>query len=353
MRPLVALATTVGVPGFLTLRGAVTVALAVMTLVAVVLSLLIAGRRALRRRGVARRRCAAAPMRPVLMELAAGEPGEVSAAVDRLARADARTWAAVEPAVIGLLGKVRGESRDGVVTVLTARGVLARAAHDLHRRGSLRRVRAAEMLGRARDTAAIHPLIGLVTDRDREVRVVAARALGRIGAPRAVGPLLAALGRQDRTVPVTVVAQALLHVGTAGAPAVAVSLMSPCALERTTAADVLGRLAAASAYDRLVDVARHDDVPEVRAAALTALGRLGLPGAADVLVTATRATHPATVRTAAVRALAVLGVRGEEEVLRALADDGDAVVSGEAVSALAILGASLVAREPVALGASA
>ncbi len=334
-----------------TLEGVIALALAVMTLVAVGLALAIAGRRALRRRGAQRRRRAAAPLRGVLMELAAGEPGEVSAAVDRLAGADARTWAAVEPAVVGLLGKVRGDSRDGVVTVLAARGVLARAGRDLHRRGALRRVRAADLLGRARDVTAVHALIGLLTDPDDEVRAVAARALGRIGSPRAVGPLLAGLGRHHRALPVTVVAQALLHVGAPGAPAVAVSLMSAAALERTTAAEVLGRLGAVSAFDRLVDTARHDDVPEVAAAAVTALGRLGTPGALDVLVAASAADRPTVLRAAAARALGALGVPSSAGLLADLADDPDPVVAQDGAAALAAVLPRDV-RERVVAGAS-
>lgn len=287
---------------------ALTTALGALTLLTAGLAVAIAARRGLRRAAATRHRRASAPLRPLVVELAAGDAGEVSAAVDRFARLDPRTWSVVEPAVVALLSKVRGESRDGVVTVLAARGVLARAGRDLHRSGALRRARAAELLGRARERGAVHQLLVLLDDRDPEVRPVAARALGRIGAPRAAGPLLSALGREHHALPVTVVAQALLRIGLPGAPAVAVSLMASSGLVRTTAADVLGRLGAAAAHDRLVDALAHDGSDEVRAAAATALGRLGLPGSAGPLLAVAGEGAVPRVRLAARQALAALGL---------------------------------------------
>lgn len=51
------------------------------------------------------------------------------------------------------------------------------------------RWKAAEMLGRMEDPAAVEDLIGTLWDDDERVRLKAAWALGRIGDPRAVPPL--------------------------------------------------------------------------------------------------------------------------------------------------------------------
>ena len=51
------------------------------------------------------------------------------------------------------------------------------------------RWKAAEMLGRIRDPAAVEPLIDTLWDDDSRVRLKAAWALGQIGDVRALGPL--------------------------------------------------------------------------------------------------------------------------------------------------------------------
>jgi HEAT repeat protein len=57
-----------------------------------------------------------------------------------------------------------------------------------------------EALGEIRDPRAVEPLIGLLGDKDNEVRWEAALALGEIADPRALGPLEGALRDPDRYV---------------------------------------------------------------------------------------------------------------------------------------------------------
>jgi HEAT repeat protein/CheY-like chemotaxis protein len=63
-----------------------------------------------------------------------------------------------------------------------------------------RRLAVAEALGRIGDERAVEPLLGLLEDRDRDVRQAAVAALGRIGDERALEPLLGLLEDRDRDV---------------------------------------------------------------------------------------------------------------------------------------------------------
>ena len=323
----------------MTTPTAVAAAVTALSALVVLLSLGIAARRSWRRRVDLRRRALSEPVRPHLLELLAGEPDEQAAAATRLSALDRRTWGAVEPSVVALLGKVRGEGRREVVRVLAHRGVLARARRDLRAPSASRRARAAELLGVVEEQAAVRPLVRLLRDRDAEVRLAAARALGRLGAPQAAGPLLAALEAVPARVPGPVVAQALLRIGSAAAGAASRALASPSTPAATTAAEVLGRLGEASALEGLRERLEHDERPAVRARAATALGRLGLPAALPALLPAVGPHEDPAVRVAATRALGELGATGAAPVLCALLDDDDDRVAAEAGPALLRLGA--------------
>jgi HEAT repeat protein len=309
-------------------------ALLALTALVVALAASIAARRTLRRRRLARQRRRADPVRPLLLALAAGELDEQLEAQAALAALDPAAWRAVEPSVVALLGKVRGESLLAVVELLDERGLLARAGRDLLARSAVRRARAAELLGAAGQRAAVPALVALLDDRDAEVRLVAARALGRISLPGAAGPLLASLGGASPLVPVPVVAHALLRIGSAGAGAVRRGLDAPAPLVRTTAAEVLGRLGAVAAVEGLCALLARDPVPGVRASAATALGRLGAPAALAALVGATAAPEPAAVRLAAARALGEVGAPRALDHLATLVADADDRVAAAATTAL-------------------
>lgn len=59
------------------------------------------------------------------------------------------------------------------------------------------RGRAAQMLGRIRDSRAVHPLITALRARGYQTPIHAAEALGRIGDKRAIDPLLELMNNQS------------------------------------------------------------------------------------------------------------------------------------------------------------
>lgn len=318
---------------------------ALLGLAAVVLALvgLISARRAARRWRAERVRRATQPLRPLLLALVAGEPDEQADAASRLAALAPPVWRSVEPAVVALLSKVRGDSRAEVVGLLEDRGVLGRARADLRRRGAVQRARAAELLGAAGDERAVPVLVELLTaDRAGEVRVVAARALGRIGAAEAASPLLSALREQQGRgrVPPQVVAHALLRIGPAASDDVTAAVADDSSAVRATACEILGRIGAVGSVAALRRCLRDDGSAEVRARAARALGRLGMPSALEDLVAASAPPVPAAVRACAVEALGELGDPRAVPVLRDLLADDDGRVAALAGPALVGLGGS-------------
>ena len=127
-----------------------------------------------------------------------------------------------------------------------------------------------DTLARTEDTDLLKVLL---TDRDRQIRIVAARAIGRIGLPEAV-PLLMA-GLTDRTLPANTVSMAIVRIGTRANTVLVPSLSSHDALTRAVAAELLGYLDATNATRRLIASLEDRDVA-VATASANALGRLQL-----------------------------------------------------------------------------
>lgn len=333
-------------PLALVTAGLVLVSVAVLALAAA-----IAVVRAVRARRAARARAVAEPLRPLLLEVAVGEGPEAEDAAAALASLDTAGWRSVEPAVLAVLGKVRGDGQRLLVELLAARGVVAGARRDLTARSAVRRATAAELLGAAGYAPAVPELAALLRDGDPEVRLVAARALGRAGAPGAVGTgveeapraaaaaLLSSLAGARPAAPPDVVARSLLLVGTPAAPALLAALAAPEALVRLTAAEVLGRLGATTAAPALEDLVLRDPVDAVRARSATALGRLGVPSATSALRAATTPATASSVRRAAVRSLGEVGDPSSLRCLWGLLDDADGGVADAAATALLGLGA--------------
>ncbi|SDQ68840.1 HEAT repeat domain-containing protein [Quadrisphaera sp. DSM 44207] len=316
--------------------AALLTAIACLAVLVAALAAAIASRRALRRRRAARDRRLAEPLRPLLLLLVAGEEEESAAAAARLSSLDPAAWRVVEPAVVALLGKVRGDAQRDVVRLLEDRGVLAGARRGLASASAVRRAGAAHLLGAAGDDRAARRLVQRLCDRDPEVRQVAARTLGRTGSPEVAVPLLAALA--EGRVPAAVVAQALLRIGLPAAAALARATSSPVPAVRTTAVEVLGRVGAVSAFPQLQLRLFRDPLPEVRARAATALGRLGAPAALHALMEAASPAEPLAVRLAATRALGELGDPAAGQRLRLLLHEPDARVASTAGTALLALG---------------
>jgi HEAT repeat protein len=234
----------------------------------------------------------------------------------------------------GLLRKLRGEDRRVLTTLLEASGQIDRARRDTRRPGPVRRARAAELLGAAGAADALPDLTRLLRDRDPDVRAAAARALGKLGHPQAASSLLATLGA-ERPVPAGVVSIALLHLGPACAPALRDGLdIGNGPHVRTLAAELLGRLGAIEAADRLIEAVDSDPFPAVRAAAARALGRAGVPRAAAPLERALARDPAAEVRRAAAWALGELGGGAAVDGLAAALSSGDHALAREAARSL-------------------
>jgi HEAT repeat protein len=293
--------------------------------------------RTARRFGATRRERQTATVRPYLLAMLAEEDQEVAQDMRaRLLDLDSRTWAALEPTVGQLLGKVRGSSHDLLRTLLELRGTLARAQRRVHRPGAVGRARAAELLGSVEDPSVTPHLVRRLADRDPEVRQVAARALGRSGDPAAAEPLLACLA--GGSVPPRVVAQALLRLGPGAEPALVGALAKEDELIRAVAVEILGLSSAVSA-SRVVRVCLVEDQSlEVRIRAARSLGRVGLLTALGPLLDATEPDQPTPLRAVAARALGELGHPFAVPRLRALLRDPVHRVAANAGRSLALLG---------------
>ncbi|MBI3303281.1 MAG: HEAT repeat domain-containing protein [Deltaproteobacteria bacterium] len=125
---------------------------------------------------------------PLVAALRDGDYSTQRAAADALgAIGDMR---AIEPLVTAFKDeRVWWAAMDALVRIGPAAvGSLVAALRD---RDENVRGRAAQALGRLRDTRAVDPLMAALKDKDWFVREAAAEALGRIGDVRAVGSLLA------------------------------------------------------------------------------------------------------------------------------------------------------------------
>jgi HEAT repeat protein len=246
-------------------------------------------------------------------------------------------WTAAEPGALGLLSKLRGEAHQALVSVFLRRGVARQALRDLGARSPVRRARAAQILGDLELKQAVPQLCALLTDRNREVRVVAVRALGRIGDPAAAWRLIASLDQAD-PVPSLLATHTLVQLGPDAEVTLSAALDHPQARVRAVCLDALGLLGAAGAVGRMSRVLREDTVLDVRVAAATNLGQLGVRAALDPLVNALNPARPAPLRAAAARALGDLGAPAAVPALVALLADEEYQVAHEGGHALRRLG---------------
>jgi len=316
-----------------TAAGLLTTAIFGIGVLVAVLAGLTAGRRTLRRAGDRRRRALSADVRPLVLELAAGDGPEAAEAEQRLAALDERTWRAVEPEVTALLLKVRGDNHALLVSVLDRRGAVSRAVRALSSRSAVRRARAAELLGSTRRRTVVPDLVRLLGDRDPDVRQVAARALGRIGSDRAATALLDAVG-DPGDVPPRIVAAALLRIGSGAHPALVTALDGPDPLRRAVAADIAGLDGAVAAVPALLRRLQTDEEIEVRIRTARALGRIGSPAGLDALLAATDGARRTALRTVAVKALGDLGSPRAVPRLVELLEDPAHRIAGNAATAL-------------------
>jgi HEAT repeat protein len=284
-----------------------------------------------------RRARLAAPARRALLALAAGD--DDPAQVDALVTLDQAAWRAVEGTAVAMLGKVRGEAYEALVTVFERRGAGVRALRELNRADPVRRSRSAEVLGNLARRESVPPLCGLLSDPDPDVRAVATRALGRIGDSAATQPLLGAVAGR-RGIPPPLVAHAVLRLGTGAQPGLIAACDHFDPWVRATAVEVLGLAGAVTAADRVVRLLAEETDTEVRVRACTALGRMGTRSALAPLIEAAGSTAPAGVGPATAQAMGELGAAAAAPALAALLHEPHHHVAHAAAQSLLRLGAA-------------
>lgn len=302
----------------------------------VVLAVVTATERVLRALAARRTARLVTPVRPLVLRVAAGADDD-GAAMRSLRALDARTWAAVEPLVVTTLGKVRGDARSHLVSLLEAHGAGNRALDAAHSSRMTARARAAETLGVLREPQYLPALLRLLDDGSPDVRHVAARALGSIGDPAAAAPLLGVLDGSNG-VPAQTVAQALIRLGSGTGPALIAALESRIPAIRAVATDVLGMHQVVAAVHPLIRVLTEDPDPALRERAAKALGRIGHPDALAPLLGTLAAAPSVTLRVAAATALGDTGSATVVPELIALLSQPDAEVARAAALSLTRLG---------------
>lgn len=306
-----------------------------------VLSLAIVLRRGGRERARRRESALAEPYRQLLVSLVVHDDVDESH-LQTLLGVDERTWRALEPIVIGMVRKLRGEAREVLVDLLERRGTITRLRRRLRSHSAVRRARAAELLGLLGEHAPRGDLERLLLgDPDPEVRIVAARALGEVGDPAAAGPLIAAVSGV-RAVPLRIVARSLARVGPGAAPVLVEAMTSAEATARAVAAEILGLGGAVTAVGVLSSHALRDPDDDVRIRCARALGRIGVPSALAVLRRCTAPGEPAALRAVATRAIGDVGGPEAIRALEPLLADAEHRVASNAARALGGLGPAAI-----------
>ncbi|MFD1146499.1 HEAT repeat domain-containing protein, partial [Saccharothrix hoggarensis] len=314
-------------------REVLVVAVVCLAVALVVLALAVLAGRWWLRVAEARRARLVASARPWLVRLVAGD-GTDPVVVERLVNVDARTWRAVEPVAVAMLGKVRGEARTAVIGLLERRGSVERAMRGAHRRSAVVRARSAHLLGAVGGPGATAQLMRLLDDRDPEVRAVAVRALGRLADPTAAVALVHGLHRTP-PLPQHLVMSALRQIGPEAVPPLLDAAGQADDLVRAQVAEALGLIGAVASAPVLVAMLRTDRSTEVRLRAARALGRIGAPLSVEGVIAATSAREPLPLRVTATEALGALGARCAVPVLADLVDDPAHWVAHAAAVALA------------------
>jgi HEAT repeat protein len=316
---------------------ALSLALVLVALGVLLLGLAIVLRRFLRQRLDAARRRQIEPMRRPVLQMVAGDPEESAEAVAVLGALQGRGWRAVEPSVVALLSKVRGEAHAQVVELLVRQGTVDRARHATSSHDPVRRARAAHLLGLARQRGARLDLERLLRDRDEDVRRVSAAALGHLGDPRSTTVLLHTLAAR-RGVPASVVASAVAELGHWAHASLFNAIGDDSPMVRAVAIEICGLAGAVPASPVLRAALRHDTQVEVRVRAARALGRLGVPNAVPDLVAAAAPDQPAALRMVIARALGDIGSVEAVPGLRLMLDAPEHRVAANAAAALARIG---------------
>lgn len=278
----------------------------------------------------------AAEHRRPLLEISADED-EDGSALATLQGVSADEWVSLRPTVVGMLGKLRGAPVATLVRLLDHHGDIERARRDLTSHSSIRRARAAHLLGLARDEISAAALVPLLQDRSDDVRLVTARSLGRIGDPTCAAPLLDAVtGTHGRVgVPSWIVAEALLRLGTDIEPDICRGLVSPDPAVRGVAVTVTTFSTMPGALDVIRECLHFESDLVVKEKMIETLGRLGGPDDVSLILGYTGRYAPGALRRICVLALGSLGGPAATERLAAMLTEDDRGAAALAAFALA------------------
>ena len=277
------------------------------------------------------------PLRPPLIAVASGEDDD-GAAAEQLTWATGMSRSVLDRNIVELLTKIRGVPAEQLVRVLEVHGAVEAAVADLTHRSSVRRARAAQLLGLARAGHTVPLLVGALGDHSAEVRNSAAYALGLIGDPVAAGPVLAAIGAPNRGLPAATAAETLQSMGVGVSEVLREGLRADDARTRMVAAHLSGERAFTRGLPELRHLLDHDPDVTVRETCAAAIGRLGRREDVAVLARHTDADEPLALRRACVQALGELREDAAVPTLAVLLGDADPRLAELAATALLALG---------------
>lgn len=277
------------------------------------------------------------PLRPPLITVASGEDDD-GAATEELTWATGVSRAVLDRNIVEMLTKIRGVPADQLVRVLEVHGAVEAAVADLESRSTVRRARAAQLLGLARAEHTVPLLVTALGDEAMEVRNSAAYALGLIGDPAAAGPVLAAISAPERGLPAATAAEALQSMGVGISDVLRDGMGDANARTRMVAAHLSGERSFTRGLPELRRLLDDDPDVTVRETSATAIGRLGRGEDVEILVRHTVDSEPLALRRACVVALGELGDPAAVPALAALLADADPRLAELAASALLTMG---------------
>ena len=213
--------------------------------------------------------------------------------------------------------KVKGESKDRLVSFLESKGSVTKAIRRTRRLGSIGKCNAASFLGNLSIVRGRPALEALLGSRNREVRISAARALGQIGLPESIPALLDSLDRPGKQLPFGTCIVALLDIGPKGEEYILAGLEGAGERQRAACSEMLGIINSIKSTQALIDHFQNDSSIDVRIRCARALGRIGSPRAVSQLIKGLEDDNPLPLRLVSCRSL---GQLGDPEAVPAIAN---------------------------------
>ncbi len=321
------------VPAFVVLYVVASVVLALVMFVAVARWVRLARRRRTER--------VVAPLRPLLIRLAAADEVDQEA-FGALASLPEKQWRVIEPRVFRLLDKVRGLAATAIEGLLVSRGAVTTSVIGARSPSPVKRANAIVRLAALRQREQAGLIEQMLRDADEDVRRAAAIALGKIGRAESVRPLLESVPAR-RSVSPLVVGDALVRIGHPAVADLIAALSWGCPWQRQLAAEALGRIGTTVAEEALAAAAAGDESENVRAAAARALRKAGTWYAAGPLLDIAKSDPCIRVRCEAILALSEHSGAPVVEPLEIML--GDLEYDIASVAALALTRMGLPGRE--------